>query len=178
MSYFSLNEIKNYGDGTVEFRQKNWERYVKQYKTTVFLSHSHQDKDIVGSVVNFLLNIGILVYVDWLDPEMPQITSGVTATKIKDKIDKCDRFVVLVTEKSRESKWVPWEVGYADAKKSPENIGVLVVKRYSYTEDSEFDGIEYMQLYRRIKPGHLEDKRYPSIFEPGQTTGHILGSWM
>lgn len=47
---------------------------------------------------------------------MPQVTSGETAIRIKDRIDKCDKFILLATDKAVESKWCNWELGYGDAK--------------------------------------------------------------
>lgn len=179
MSYYTLSEIKHAGR-FIDIRQKNVERFSKSNKTTVFLSHSHQDRDIIASVMAFLLDAGIYVYVDWLDPEMPKITSGVTASKLKDKIDECHRFIVLLTENSKDSRWVPWELGIADVKKTNENIGILPVKRYSYTRDSEFDGIEFMQLYRRIVFGNIIATGEPSpvILEPNADRGDILQTWL
>lgn len=53
---------------------------------------------------------------------MPQVTSGETAIRIKDRIDKCDKFILLATDKAVESKWCNWELGYGDAKKYPGEI--------------------------------------------------------
>lgn len=178
MSYYTLDQIKR--DGTVDFRRKNLERFSKSYKTTIFLSHSHHDNDIVGSVISFLLNNGIYIYVDWLDPTMPQTTSGETASKIKDKINQCERFIVLLTENSKESKWVPWELGYADAQKDNDKISILPVKRNYYTRDSEFEGIEYMQLYRQIVFGHIiaTKEPTPTILNVRSSTGTTLSGWL
>lgn len=101
----------------MNFRQKNLERKSLTSKTTVFVSHSHKDADIIESAIQFLLSVGLLVYVDWLDPTMPQTTSGETAVKVKNRIVECEKFVVLLSENSKDSKWVPWELGFADGKK-------------------------------------------------------------
>ena len=179
MSYYSLNQIRSVGN-IANFSQKNLERKSLSYKRTVFLSHSHQDNDIVGSVIEFLLTIGVYVYVDWLDPTMPQITSAETASKIKERINQCERFVVLLTENSKESKWVPWELGFADAKKENDKIGIFPVKRSPYTNDSEFSGLEYMQLYRRIELGTIvaTGKAAPCVFAPHATQGPTLDQWL
>jgi len=179
MSYYSLDRIQAAGN-IPNVRQKNLDRKSLSYKRTVFLSHSHQDNDIVGSVVEFLLTVGIYAYVDWLDPTMPQTTSGETASKIKERIIQCERFVVLLTENSKESKWVPWELGFADAMKNNENISIFPVRRRSYTNDSEFNGLEYMQLYQRIALGNLIEtgESIPCVFPPNATKGKTLGQWL
>lgn len=178
-NFYTLYRIKNDSNIT-DFRQKNLNRKSLSYKKTVFLSHSHQDNDIVGNIIEFLLTVGVFVYVDWLDPTMPQVTSGETASKIKERIIQCERFVVLLTENSKESKWVPWELGFADAKKNNENIAIFPVKRSSSTSDSVFSGLEYMQLYQRIELGNLvlTGEPSPSVFLPNATRGRILKDWL
>lgn len=180
MAYYTIEQIKSIGGirNIPNIRQKNLERKYMAAKTTVFLSHSHQDNDIVESVMAFFYNMGILIYVDWLDPTMPRTTNADTAIKIKEKILQCERFVVLLTENSRDSKWVPWELGYADGKKKNEDISVMPVKRNYYTDESSFDGLEYMQLYRAIKVGVLEGQNIPSVFPPGSNSGTVVKSWL
>ena len=127
-----------------------WEKRGK----FIFLSHSHKDKDIIKPVIAFLRMSGINVYVDWLDETMPKFTSRETAEKIQRKIKECDEFIVLLTENSKESKWVPWELGYSDGVKSLNKISILPIKRDLATKDSDFTGVEYMHLYKVYK---LED---------------------
>lgn len=179
MSYLSLNQIQN-AARFPNVRQKNLERKMLTAKTTVFLSHSHKDADIVESAVAFLLAVGVLVYVDSLDPTMPQTTSVETAAKVKDRIVECQKFVVLLSENSKDSKWVPWELGYADGKKANRNIAVMPIKRSSYTSDSEFNGLEYMGLYQRISIGTLKStgREVPSIFPPDATGGSTVEDWL
>ncbi len=179
MSYFSLSQIQHIGN-IPNIRQKNLERKSLAGKTTVFLSHSHKDADIIESAIAFLLSVGVLVYVDWLDPTMPQTTSAETAAKVKSRILECQKFVVLLTENSKDSKWVPWELGFADGKKANNDIAVMPVKRSYYTNDSEFNGLEYMQLYQRIQIGTLKmtGREVPSIFSPDYTTGRTVENWL
>lgn len=178
MSLYSLYRIQSESN-IPDVLQKNLNRKSLSYKRTVFLSHSHDDNDIVLSVIKFFLTIGICVYVDWLDPSMPRITSSGTATKIKEKIVQCERFVVLLSENSKESKWVPWELGFADAKKDNDKIAIFPVKRSSYTSDSDFDGLEYMQLYRKIELGQLATTGEPApvVLPPNATRGQTLQQW-
>ena len=84
---------------------------------TVFLSHKHDDGEILKNVISMLKNLGINVYVDWMDEDMPKQTSGTTAVKIKQKIRSCRKFILLATEGAIASKWCNWELGYGDAYK-------------------------------------------------------------
>jgi hypothetical protein len=55
--------------------------------------------------------------------------------------------MMLATEKSLASRWVPWELGYADGKKGFANMAILVVKEDRFA----FPGNEYVSLYPRIE---------------------------
>lgn len=148
MAYYTYDQIQR----TARFQNpklQNSSRKSLSSKNTVFLSHSHYDADIVIAGLNFLLTLGVEVYVDWLDEEMPAVTSGATATKIKGKIKECDRFVVLLSERSVDSKWVPWELGYADGVKEINKIAIMPIRRNQYTYDSAFNGVEYIRVGRK-----------------------------
>lgn len=146
-TYYTLRKIRERSSYSLH---ENATRKLKHNITTVFLSHSHEDAPYVKDAIKFLLTLGIHVYVDWLDGDMPKITSAETASKIQKKIIQCDKFIVLLTENSRDSKWVPWELGYADGKKDIDDIAILPVRISSNTNNSIFDGLEYMKLYEVI----------------------------
>src|SRR5262249_33972258 len=69
-----------------------------QADATVFLSHSHKDKDQIQPAIAFLRSHGVNIYVDWIDEGMPDTASGETAKKLKDRIKQQEKFLVLVTE--------------------------------------------------------------------------------
>jgi hypothetical protein len=88
--------------------------------TSIFLSHSHLEKDVVEQGKIFFENLGISIYVDWADKTMPERTNGETAQKIKNQIiTENDKFVLLATNNAVASKWCNWEVGIADPFKLP-----------------------------------------------------------
>lgn len=117
-------------------------------ETTVFLSHKHSDGEVLRNVISMLRNCGVSVYVDWMDSEMPKHTSGVTATKIKEKISSCQKFILLATEGAIASKWCNWELGYGDAHKYRDNIAIMPITE---TRGDIFSGSEYLQIYPVIK---------------------------
>ncbi|MBK9929580.1 MAG: toll/interleukin-1 receptor domain-containing protein [Saprospiraceae bacterium] len=87
-----------------------------------------------------------MIYVDWGDPEMPQFTSASTAALIKKRIKDCNKFVVLFSTNAKDSKWVPWELGFADGIKPLSDIAILPIIR----GNDNFNGVEYMDLYPKI----------------------------
>jgi hypothetical protein len=96
-------------------------------RTSIFLSHKHSDKEYLRSFIYLLKKLGISVYVDWMDNDMPKNTNGYTATLIKKKIKEMDKFILLATENAIQSKWCNWELGFGDAIKYHKNIAVLPV---------------------------------------------------
>lgn len=127
----------------------NAQAHIKHSATEgipVFLSHSHHDIDIVLSARYFLANQGADVYIDWMDSGMPDICNHITAQLIKEKISKCNKFVILSTKNSLDSVWVPWELGCADGKKGIENIAILPVAE----NNGRYIGNEYLSIYPYI----------------------------
>ena len=114
----------------------------------VFLSHSQHDKALVEVVSAILVSQGASVYVDIKDPALPDQPGPDTAKLIKQKIEECGKFVVVATGNSLfDSKWVPWELGYADSKRCSNNVALFPVQK----EPGEWHGCEYVYLYKTIR---------------------------
>ncbi|MAQ95633.1 MAG: hypothetical protein CMM84_19165 [Rhodothermaceae bacterium] len=114
--------------------------------TSVFLSHSHHDRELVEGLVAKLARQGISVYVDWKDASLPSSPTRTTVETIKEQIATNDVFMLLASDRALESKWVPWELGVADKSKGYERIVVVPV-----TRNGSFRGSEYINVYRQIK---------------------------
>ena len=92
---------------------------------------------------------GVKVYIDSQDPTMPSETSGETAKQIKERIEKCNKFILLATNGAIESKWCNWELGFGDAKKYKRNIALFPIKAKGES-DYLYKGNEYMEIYPYI----------------------------
>lgn len=122
----------------------------QSFPTTVFISHKHDDLDDLRGVLGFLeKNYNVKVYIDSRDPSMPKITSAKTATNIKDRILRCDKFILLATNGAIESKWCNWELGYGDARKFKKHIALFPMKPKG-SFDYAYKGSEYMSIYPYI----------------------------
>ncbi len=113
----------------------------------IFISHKHGEEDNVHRLISLLEKHGFSGYVDWGDDSMPEETSGETAIKIKEKINKSYKFILLATNSAINSKWCNWEVGYADAFKYIDHIALLPLRN----ENDEFKGKEYLKIYPSIQ---------------------------
>ena len=112
---------------------------------TAFLSHSHHDAKLAKGVQGYLEKQGCDVYIDWEDHEMPSQPSRETAEKLQKKIQDCDWFLYLATVNSSNSKWCPWEIGYADSAKGKSKLLILPTR-----DGNKTHGNEYIELYRKI----------------------------
>lgn len=78
----------------------------------VFVSYSHEDKDYVNKLYNWLVNYGFNV---WWDE---RIDPGSQFDKeIEFALDKCGAFIVVMTPNSKQSDWVRKELARALRKK-------------------------------------------------------------
>ena len=137
----------------------------------IFLSHRHDDKDWVASVVAYLSDHGIDVYIDSNDPSAPKKTSVETAKLIQKRISECKKFLVLASPGSIDSKWIPWELGYADHAKSLKNIVIIPVG-----PSNNWLSREYFNLY---DVALMDNNHELSVFKPGaNSNGMKLKHWV
>ncbi|MSM38680.1 MAG: TIR domain-containing protein [Geobacter sp.] len=140
-------------------------------KTTMFLSHSHKDKELAKGLKNHLKSFGVNIYIDIEDSDMPGSTNRETAERIKGAITRLHYFLILATRNAMDSKWVPWEIGVADGKKPHDKILVVPV----IDPTGKFHGSEYLQLYKRIDTANDGNS---AIFEPNKTSGIYVKNWL
>lgn len=136
----------------------------RQYTTSVFLSHAHNDKSFIEVATVHLRNLGVDVYIDWADNTMPEETSGETARKIKEQIIANEKFILLATKTAIASKWCNWELGYGDAAKyKSKRIAILPLA----DSDGSWTGNEYLQIYPRIEPDPTNADEYWVLYPEG-----------
>jgi|GEM_PF-2919282 len=133
MAYFTSKILQRYA--TNNRAHKNVTRNLRIAATDstqvrIFLSHSHADiadlsHEDVEAVRILLTGHGVDVYIDSEDAAMPGITSSETASILKKRICSCDKFILLATVNARKSKWVPWELGFADEAKGMHNVAIF-----------------------------------------------------
>ena len=121
-----------------------------------FLSHSSKDQGLLPGVIRTLEAHGATVYIDKKDPALPPYTSKDTAATLKQRIGQSRKFVLLATENSKNSTWVPWELGLADSKKGLSNVAIVpAVEDWSITAWTHW---EYLGLYDRLVWGKINGR--------------------
>ena len=136
------------------------------HKRTAFLCHSHHDKAMAEGLQVLLAEQGVDLYIDWKDSSMPETPNRETAQRIQNKIRLSNWFLFLATANSRESRWCPWELGFADGKKQWDEIAIVPTFDGRGTH-----GNEYLQLYRRIDVTSLGELLW---LAPGSNQGPFV----
>lgn len=164
-----LRTLREAATRSVPTLAKNLTEARDQGIRTAFLCHSHKDQEYVRGIEKLLVEEGWRVYIDWQDSTMPAVPNEQTASKIKRRISSANFFLFLATPNSTNSKWCPWEIGYADGVKSLDSIFIIPTTN----DQGQHFGNEYLQLYRHIdisKGGPL------GTWRPLEETGVLLKS--
>lgn len=126
-----------------EVNSKRNENEPEKFSKTIFLSHSHLDKNIVNKIGLLFNRLQIELYIDWLDKSLPETPNRDTASIIIKKIQKSHRFLFLATFNGLRSRWCNWEVGVADAYRKDESLAILPIR----SKSGNWRKNEYLQLY-------------------------------
>lgn len=149
MAYLSTNQLLEYRHQPGIYNFSNIRESRVGAQLTIFLSHSHLDRDLVEGLICLLGSLGITIYVDWNDKNMPRITNRETAEKIKQKIRENALFAIFATPNALALKWAPWETGIGGQVKGQDAILLIPVADPS----GRFPGSEYLQIYNRLEFG-------------------------
>lgn len=132
---------KSYASDRLEEFEKSFS-FSKTYD--IFLSHSYDDARIVKQIYDMLSKKGYSVYVDWIKDNNlnREYVSTASAYVIKNRMDNCRSLLYLTSTSAKKSVWMPWELGYMDARTRRVAVAPIL-------EDNEvnFDGREYLGLY-------------------------------
>ena len=151
MAFLTLNEVrskarsnKSYGLESRVILEEQFDSF-NQYKTyDIFLSHAFLDAEAIDGLRIVLEEAGFSVYVDWYEDshlERGKVTKE-TAVVIRKRMRRCKTLIFAITQNSKDSKWMLWELGYFDGLR--DKVAVL-----GLTENSEdsFKGQEFLELY-------------------------------
>jgi hypothetical protein len=151
-AFVTYEELRQYSD-RAEARTF-FKSATESYGKTVFLSHSSKDHDLVPGVVLILENHGGRVYVDEHDPRLSETDFQKTAERLRNVVRACRKFVLFVTEHSKDSKWIPWELGLGDGHIRHYNVALFPSSEKYY--EQSWSEQEYLGLYDRIIWGNFQ----------------------
>lgn len=79
----------------------------------VFISHKSEDMELADECANILKEKGFDIYLDKYDPYINE--SPDRAKRIESKIESSTDLLVIITENTKSSWWVPFEIGLSTA---------------------------------------------------------------
>ena len=111
MEYQNIAELSSLQQTLFSNRESN--------KYCVFISHKKEDELAAIEIGNYLLNtVGINIYLDIRDCTLKEAVGDANDKKIVDSIKKglklSTHLLCLISEKTKLSWWVPYEIGIAD----------------------------------------------------------------
>lgn len=138
----------------------------------VFLSYSSKDSDYIEEVIAFFSKPKAPVYIDCGDEALPNPPTPKTAEILKDAIKSCPRFALLLSGNSKNSQWVPWELGLADGLKGVAPVALFTLGNTS--QEEEWERQEYLGLYPRITKGFTSWR----VHDPRNDSHWDLDQWL
>lgn len=137
----------------------------------IFLSHRKLDEELIlGIKLKLEKEHGYKVYVDWVDDaQMSRQSIGKeTAQTLRKRMRQSKSLMYAYTEKSTDSKWMPWELGFMDGDK-PEKSTILPILNFQ-NETLDYGNQEYLNLY---PPTIEEGSKLVVIEDQGKTNFRI-----
>lgn len=180
ITYTTGRELKSWG---TELEPQTRKRILDESKnrapiSATFLSHSSKDEDLIPGVIRILQNHGADVYLDKIDPSLPPYTSTETANTLRDRKNVSKKFVLLASENSKDSRWVPWELGLAHGFKNLKNIAIFpsVINK----NENSWTRQEYLGIYDRIVWGDHSNHSKPiwMVLNEEKNTATELAQWL
>lgn len=108
----------------------NYSSFQNRSNPVVFLSHKSEDKDYVEQIGEYIMSAGIDIYLDKYDPALQRADSVGDDKKvtecIQEGISRSTHILCIISEKTKNSWWVPYEIGYG--KKSDKELASLIRK--------------------------------------------------
>lgn len=132
----------------------------------IFISHKSDDKPAAMAIANAIMNAGIDVFIDVNDTVLQRAVEQNNNEQIVEEIERAMEvstdILVIISEKTKKSWWVPYEIGYS--KRGDTNITSLILKEVNVIPEylkiePIIHTIEELQKYIASK------SRYGLLFE-------------
>lgn len=178
--YLTKGDLRRFASelGSDSLRKSLATAQARSPNGTVFLSHSSKDDEYIPVVVRILENHGAMVYVDKADPTLSTKGPRAIAQSLRSRIRECRKFMMFASENSKDSRWIPWELGLADGHKGSSNVSLFPAVETAY--ETEWTEREYLGVYSRIVWGELEGHSKPlwMVWNQIENTAETLTSWI
>ncbi len=109
--------------------------------TRVFISHKSEDADVAMWIHSWLGSFGVDAYVDKLDPLVDTAKGEDLGDYFRRQLQQCTHLMAVISGKTRESWWVPFEIGIATEREYP--LATFVDQGYGYLKNPQLFGKNY-----------------------------------
>lgn len=129
----------------------------------VFISHKQQDAFSANQIANELKALNVDCYLDLLDPTMEKNGRELTE-HIRNNLNQCTDIIVVMSDVTKHSQWVPFEIGMAAQKDMP--TATFLMKDVSLPDFLEYwprlktpkDIRKYVEIKKKIQQQIILEK--------------------
>ncbi|EPH6071147.1 toll/interleukin-1 receptor domain-containing protein [Vibrio alginolyticus] len=130
---------------------------AKEQKPCIFLSHISIDKESAIEIGNYITQSDIDIYLDIYDEELQRAVVSKDAKKItqfiQEGIDRSTHLLCLISNDTKSSWWVPYELGYG--KCASKEVASLSLKEVDYlpeylSSEKILQGTESLNRYLKL----------------------------
>lgn len=134
--------------------QKEWQLFEKrrllsdseysQNRTCIFVSHKKEDAEKARKITNYIMDCGIDVFFDENDEILSNPETNTDPVQVTNAINKAlnrsTHMICILSEKTKASWWVPYEIGYVSNNRAFSNndIGILLIKNITHLPEYLF----------------------------------------
>jgi TIR domain len=135
----------------------------------VFISHKMEDAEKAQRLKRRIESFGLTCWIDADDEEMERIQKALPVDyklltdRIREHLRTCRCLIFAFSAKSRESRWMPWELGFFDGRWGRRLIGLYDLDEGAHENvpqpvqsSGEVGMPEFLQIYSELKPATLE----------------------
>jgi hypothetical protein len=103
-------------------------------RTCIFISHKKEDMLKASETANYIMDCGVDVFFDENDAVLSNPESNNDPIKVTNAINnalnKSTHMICIISDKTKESWWVPYEIGFVSNKApfTAENIRIILIK--------------------------------------------------
>jgi MTH538 TIR-like domain (DUF1863). len=124
--------------------------YFSSSDPCIFISHKKEDKEEASNLAKYIEESGIDVFFDANDENLnnPEVLKNpvLVTNAINNALSKSTHMIAVISNKTKESWWVPYEIGFATKNNSGSNsIRALFIK--GFTQQTP----EYLEIVEKIK---------------------------
>lgn len=135
-------------------------------KVCIFLSHISIDKSTALAIGEYIKTAGFNIYLDIYDDKLQQALEDENSVEVTQCIEKgidiATHMICLVSDETKQSWWVPYEIGYG--KRKGIDISTLFLKNVGYIPD-------FLKITKKIEDKEFLTKYLINLKKNNEDTG-------